>query len=102
MSDDLLLHPITISNSSTDTPVIISPTSSPVIPTPSSKNNIIKVRSSTGKRLPEKIDSDNLKGKWKQIDRDEALRKINKIKRKREKKILHNSEVLKSNVLKTD
>jgi hypothetical protein len=102
MSDDLLLHPITISNNSTDTPLIISPTSSLIIPAPSSKNNIIKVHSSTGKPLPEKINSDTSKGKWKHIDCDEALRKLDKIKRKRDEKIPHNSDVLKSNVPKID
>jgi hypothetical protein len=50
--------------------LIISPTSSPVIPAPSSKNTIIKVRSSNPKPLPEKINSDNPKGKWTKIPKE--------------------------------
>jgi hypothetical protein len=81
MNDELHLHPVVIqlpettsdssSNiNSTDTPLIISPTSSPVIPALSSKNTIIKVRSSNGKPLPEKIDSNNPKGKWNKITKE--------------------------------
>jgi hypothetical protein len=81
MNDELHLHPVVIqlpeatSDSSfiidsTDTPLIINPTSSPVISAPSSNNTIIKVRSSNGKHLPEKIDSDTPKGKWTKIPKE--------------------------------
>jgi hypothetical protein len=57
---------------STDTPLfIINPTSSPVIPTPTSKDTIIQVRLSNGKHLPNKINSDN-NGIWTKISKQKA------------------------------
>jgi hypothetical protein len=80
MNDELHLHPIIIQQpettsdnssniSSTDNSTKHS-TSSLVIPAPSSKDTIIKIRSSNKKPLPEIIDSHNPKGKWSKITKE--------------------------------
>jgi hypothetical protein len=78
---------IICSNSSSDSSSNISSTSSLIIPAPDSKETIIKITSTHGK-LPKTFNSHKPNAKWKQIDRNEALEKIDKIKRKRDQNVL--------------
>jgi hypothetical protein len=105
MNDGPHLHPVTINQpestscsssdiNSTNTLLIIDPTSSPVIPAPTSNNTTITVRSS--KPLPQIIDSNVPDIKWTKIKR-----KRNEVKLSSNPSIIYTLEPEDNNKLST-
>jgi hypothetical protein len=89
MNDRPHLHPVIIDQpestscsssdiNSTNTHLIIDPTSSPIIPAPTSNNTTITVRSS--KPLPQIIDSDHPDIKWTKVPKEKIKRKRDDVK----------------------
>jgi hypothetical protein len=103
MNDGPHLHPVIIDQpestscsssdiNSTNTLLIIDPTSSPVIPAPSSNNTTITVRSSNGKPLPETINSNLDGGIWTKVPKEKIKRKRDEIKLSSKPSIIYTLE----------